>query len=719
MPGTPRRPPFLTPLGLALILASVLVPAGFYALAVGASRAASEALLRQHVERTADTMREHAVKVFETQELALDRVADLLVKREEGSIYGPELGAVLEEIAGKLEHTVSMWVTDADGRVIAGSQPWDRSQTIEGRPFWRRLRDGEAGFVIGEPFVGRATGIAVFPLARQRPSEDGSFRGTIHTSLSPDYFARVFERFAPTGRHHAALTRDDGVVLAENGSPVVATDRARFSAMREVTGYPVHVRFSVPEAELRARWREASVNYGLASVAGFFVLAGAATLALRQSRARQLAVVALEAEIAARERSERRLREAARLEGIGRITGGVAHDFNNLLGTVLICLDEIGERIPGDAELAASVATARDAARAGAGLVAGLLAYARGQELVPLPLDAPALVEGMLPLLQNAAGPNVVVTRRRRDPVPACIADPVQLRAALLNVAINARDAMPSGGRLTLDIGPAMLSAADLADNTDAAPGFFVSIAIADTGAGMPREVQARVVAPFFTTKPPGKGTGLGLAQVFGFVRQSAGHVRIDSVEGAGTTVSLYLPATDRPAVSPGEPAPARRQPVATPAPSRPARLAEVPRALPPAVAPVARRRILVADDNTALLGLTCRILAGAGHEAVAVASGDEAAALLEAGERFDLVVTDVVMPGEHDGFAVARRAAAADPPVPVVLVSGYVPEQAGQDAAVAAVVSKPFSRDGLLDAVSAALGEARKPHQGEAARAR
>ncbi|WP_158639290.1 ATP-binding protein [Elioraea rosea] len=731
MPARTRRPSLLTPLGATLILVALAVPAAFYMLAVIGSRTAAEERAREQVERIADAMREHALKVFETQELALDRVADRLEGVDDAEIYGPELGAVLEQITAKLEHTVSMWVTAYDGQVIAGSQPWDRALNLDARPFWRRVRDGEPGPIVGDPFIGRATGLASFPLARRRPSEDGSFRGAIHASLDPEYFERVFARMVPPGGHSAVLARNDGVVLARHGTSPDDTGETRFAAMRGIRGYPVHVRFAVPEEEVRAAWRGPATSYGLAAAVGFLALAAVATLALRESRARQVALVALRSEVEARERSELRLREAARLEGIGRITGGIAHDFNNLLATVLISLDEITERCTGDRAVAANVATAREAARSGAGLVSSLLAYARGQELAPVPLDPAALIEGMLPLLQNAVGQAVVVTMHRRDPVPACSADAAQLRAALLNVAINARDAMPAGGRLTFDVGPARLDADELADNADAVPGFFVAIAITDTGTGIAEDVLPKVFEPFFTTKPPGQGTGLGLAQVFGFVRQSSGHVSITTAKGSGTRVTLYLPATDRPAVPLDEGAPFLRRaapavplaadalaPVAAPAlepilaeavVSAPARARlPVAAAAPdraPAAPAIARRRILVADDNAALLALTARILGGAGYEVVQVASGDEAVRLFDRGERFDLVVSDVVMPGEHDGFSVARRAAAAIPPVPVVFMSGYVPEQNRPGVPVAGFVNKPFSRGTLLAAVATGLG--------------
>jgi CheY-like chemotaxis protein len=316
---------------------------------------------------------------------------------------------------------------------------------------------------------------------------------------------------------------------------------------------------------------------------------------------------------------------------------------------------------------------------------------------------------------------NLVRTTR----LPPCLADAAQLRSALVNIALNARDAMDGAGSLTITLGVAVLDAAALAGNDDALPGPFVEITLADTGAGIPAALLPRVFDPFFTTKPMGKGTGLGLAQVFGFVRQSAGHVRIESAEGRGTTLTLYLPVTEavpatRPParIPPGIPLQPATQPAPQPAPQpQPATQPAPQPATPPPLRAAPRRdaeagthpaRILLIDDNAALLALSRSVLAAAGHVVTTAADGDAGLALLAGGEEVDLVVCDVVMPGGHDGVAVARRLHEDRPDLPVILISGYAPDGTVEAPNVRAVLGKPFSRERLVNTVTAALAASR-----------
>ncbi|MFC7542980.1 ATP-binding protein [Siccirubricoccus deserti] len=291
-------------------------------------------------------------------------------------------------------------------------------------------------------------------------------------------------------------------------------------------------------------------------------------LAIRRWRSEQrvqarLSVTAdeLRGEIARRETAEAGLMQAQRLEALGRLTGGIAHDFNNLLtailGTVHLLERHIGAAA--DDRVRKLLGVARDAVQRGAKLNASLLAFARRQRLHTESLDANELVQGFTPLIQRALGEAVTLALVLDPELPACRADAAQLEAALLNLAINARDAMPRGGTVTLTTRPARLDQTLLASNPDAKPGDYVAISLRDVGTGMPAAVLERVFEPFFTTKPQGKGTGLGLSQVFGFIRQLGGHVAIDSTPGEGSVVTLYLPEAEELPAAPRRPAPCCR----------------------------------------------------------------------------------------------------------------------------------------------------------------
>ena len=699
---------------MVLALASIVVPALLFAVSVASDYARALAAGRERVERTSVILRENALKVLQTQRLVLARVEDALARGPDGEDLGQRArSAIARAMDDAIEDTVSMWVADSEGRLIAGSQGWEPQMRIDQNEWFVALRERDQSLYISAPFVGRATGVLSVALARRRPAPDGEFAGTVHLSVNPAYFAQFFAGVAGHEGHHAMLLRADGQVLAEDpprgGYPKLDADdplmrrlavgsegglieeagsAARLIGYQRIGEFPVYVSFALDRDAVLAEWRARTAEYFLVALACTIALACAAIFAMRENRARLAALVALEEEIAQREATEQRLRENSRLEAVGRVTGGIAHDFNNLLTTMLMSLDMIEAGPASDAERAALVRHARRAAETGAGLVASLLAYARGQMLAPTPLDAAVLVSEVIPLLRQSAGEGMAIELTAEDGLPPCLADPVQLRSALFNLALNARDAMAGGGRLRIGLSRHTLDADDLAGNPDAASGNFIAIEFTDQGEGIAAEDLPRVFEPFFTTKAPGKGTGLGLSQVFGFVRQSHGHVRIESAVGIGTTVTVFLPVAEQPAA---ETSAGQAEP---PAPA----LAQAPR--PPGATP----RVLVVDDNAEILGLARSILRAGKFEVVTASSGDEAARMLDAGAPCDVLLSDVLMPGTLDGFALAERAARVRPSLPVVLMSGYAPEPDRVPASVAAFLQKPFNRDSLRGTVQAAL---------------
>lgn len=394
-----------------------------------------------------------------------------------------------------------------------------------------------------------------------------------------------------------------------------------------------------------------------------------------EARTRELAAAndRLTAEIAERERAEARLVQAQKMEAIGQLTGGIAHDFNNLLTAVIGSLDLLLRRTD-DEKIRRLASMALQAGERGATLTAQLLSFSRRQHLSPVPVEPNQVVASMADLLARSIGAAVTVELDLADDVWRAMVDPTQLEVVLLNLAINARDAMPSGG--VVRIATRNLAAVPDALTAELNPGAYVAIEVADTGAGMTPAVLARAFEPFFTTKGQGKGTGLGLAQVYGFARQSGGTVRIVSAENEGTVITLYLPRTTEIA-----------DPVAI------ERLTQ---------ATGSRQRILVVDDDNDVRGVAAQMIEEIGYQVVAAASGTEA--LTEFGRAsFDLVLTDVVMPG-MSGVDLARRIRAVAPAMPLLFASGYADVATfGDELAAETVLKKPYR----IGEVAARIGDA------------
>ena len=379
-------------------------------------------------------------------------------------------------------------------------------------------------------------------------------------------------------------------------------------------------------------------------------------------------------DISARLLEQEQVAQSQKFDAIGQLTGGLAHDFNNLLGIIIGSLDLINEDFAGDREL---LEAAMSAAQRGAEVTKSLLGVARQQKLSPHNVGIDALLQELAPLLRHTAGKSIELTIDAQSGGAIVNIDAGGFNNALINLVINARDAMPDGGRLVISaaVSDAIGSAAD---NT--APG--VVIRVADTGCGMSREVAARAFDPFFTTKVRGKGTGLGLAMVFSFARQSGGSVTLSSVAGEGTVAELRLPTVAvATATAPGT------------------GVAVLP------LAPGRGERVLLVDDETDLLRVTQQWLTGAGYAVVAESDPARALALLEQ-SRFDALVSDVVMPGAIDGFALA--AAAARRHVAVLLVSGFADMQPGNNSAHHRLLDKPFTKAQLQQALRAALDQNR-----------
>ena len=382
---------------------------------------------------------------------------------------------------------------------------------------------------------------------------------------------------------------------------------------------------------------------------------------------------------------QRQLQQSQKMEAIGQLTGGVAHDFNNLLGVVIGNLDLL-ERMVGENPAAIKrIRTAQKAAGRGADLTRRLLAFSSREELSPAPIDPVACVRNVMELAARVVGPEIRIAAECDPSVPRAFADPSRLESALLNLIVNARDAMPSGGKLTLSTCVTSLESSYPAVKTgELEPGDYVSISVSDTGQGMSRETMERAFDPFFTTKPRGKGTGLGLAMVYGFVKQSGGTARIYSEPGYGTTVSLYLPMAET--FGGSEPAKA-------------------------ATNPLSRQhvKVLVVDDEEDLLEVAVAYLRAMGH--IALQARDAAAALEEAERHpdLDVLVTDILMPGGMNGVELARKMRERNPAIRVIYSSGFPADALTEKNGALAegpLLHKPYQRNEFVEILHRVLEE-------------
>ena len=354
-------------------------------------------------------------------------------------------------------------------------------------------------------------------------------------------------------------------------------------------------------------------------------------------------------EIARRSQAEEVLRHAQKMETVGQLSGGIAHDFNNLLQIIHGNLTLLDRSIPaGEPKLRRSVANALTGTERAAALTQRLLAFSRRQPLDPKPLDVNRMIDDMIELLHRTLGETVLIETSLSEDIPSALVDGNQLENAILNLAINARDAMPGGGRLEISTGLAEVDAAAAALQADATPGQYVRIAVSDTGEGMSAEVLSRAVEPFFSTKEVGQGTGLGLSMVYGFAKQSGGHLVIHSVESEGTTIELYVPRSSEAA----EARSARQEQSELPCGDG--------------------ERILLCEDDADVRRFSSETLIELGYAVIEAADADGAIEAMRKNGRIDLLFTDIVLPGGRTGADLAREARALQPDLKVLFATGY-----------------------------------------------
>ncbi len=381
-------------------------------------------------------------------------------------------------------------------------------------------------------------------------------------------------------------------------------------------------------------------------------------------------------DITERKQAEQALRRAQKMDAIGQLTGGIAHDFNNLLGIIIGNLDFLKRLVKDDDKSLKRVETASKATLRAADLTRQLLGFSRKQPQETRPTNINQVIRGMESLIARSVTPEVEVELQLADTSWLCRIDPGDLEDALLNLILNARDAMPQGGKLTIETSNKQLDAAYTELNPTIAPGDYLQLAVSDNGSGIPAEIREQIFNPFFTTKPPENGTGLGLSMVYGFAKRSNGYVKVYSEVGIGTTFRLFLPRT----IDETEQAPQTNT--------------------TETLSSQGHETILVVDDENDLLDLARDHLEEAGYKIYTATRGSEALAILKSINDINLLFSDVVMPGGMNGYELAEQSNKLNPGLKVLFTSGFTNKAAARNSQTrfsANILTKPYSRDDLM----------------------
>jgi two-component system NtrC family sensor kinase len=710
-----------------MLAAAIIFPLAVFAAAAAVSYHQNEEDAQDRLRRNLGTVYEHALKVLETIELSSRYVDEMLENLTDADIRASEGGfnRRLRALTDTLPQLADIWVVDAEGHpLVSGTVfPIPRALDLSDREYFRAQRnDPGLGFHVGEVVTARATNERgqprFFSISRKRLATDGRFAGVVVISVSPDYFRDYYATL--TQPVVAALVRRDGLVLARYpelpqvtarvtpGNPlrqrfdqgedygivtaVSALDgKERVFAFRKLPRVDIYVTTGVDTADITEAWMAGMSRHLIFGLPATAALIALCLLALRRTRREAAVNQILREEIARREASEEALRQAQKMEAVGRLTGGIAHDFNNLLTAIIGNLDLALRRIDGQERVRGWLANSRQAADRAAALVQRLLAFSRQHPLEVKSVDINRLVANMSDLLGHTIGETVAIETVLAGGLWSAAIDPNQLENAIINLAVNARDAMPEGGRLTIETANCHLDEYYVEQvGDDIAPGQYVMVAVSDSGAGMTREVMNRAFEPFFTTKPSGVGTGLGLSQVYGFAKQSGGHVRIYSEIAEGTTVKLYFPrftGTDIPVWSAREPA-------------------------TPVMRTDGNETVLVVEDDAQVNKLALEALAERGYRVLSAEDGASALRIVE-NATIDLLLTDVVLPGGMNGRELTEAVLRRRPDVKVLYMTGYTRNAIihhGRLDPDIDLLTKPFTADALTRKIRRVLDAAPVP---------
>ncbi len=711
-----------------MLAASIIVPIALFLFASWLSFDQHLSGARDRVQRNLNTVYEHALKVFETFELSARYLDELTGELSDAEIRKDEaeLSGRLKSITDRLPQLRDLWVISAAGEPLVSGTVYPMPKiNLSDRDYFRAQKDStKAGTYVSEVLKARAADTTFFTLSRRRPDIKGNFGGVTTVSIAPEYFINFYAKLPPPGVF--ALIRDDGAILArfpdlstrlEKLSPDSTVMRSiaaqptegfatgtsnfdgltRIFAYRKMPNYNIYVVSGIDSEVVIRDWLKTMSGHLIFGVPATLAMFGLALFALRRTRREALAHSQLQQEVTRREQTELALHQAMKMEAVGRLTGGIAHDFNNLLtailGNVDLALRRVGE---GDERMKRSLTSARQASERAASLVQRLLAFSRQHPLEVKAVDVNRLVRDMSELLRRTIGETITVETVLAGGLWKTAVDPNQLENAVLNLAINARDAMKDGGRLTIETANTYLDEAYVrANGPDLSPGQYVLLAVSDTGTGMSKDVTERAFEPFFTTKPTGAGTGLGLSMVYGFVKQSGGHVKIYSEPGEGTSIKLYLPRlTDESQVEPW-------------IPTGHAENAEEEAARHP-------EKILLVEDDEEVNRFSSEVLRDEGYQVISTHEGASGLRLLDANPDIQMLFTDVVLPGGMNGRQLADEARRRRPNLKVLFTTGYTRNAIihhGRLDADVDLITKPFTSEALVRKVRQILDmEAKDP---------
>ena len=690
-----------------MLAASIIFPILLFCYASWVNYRAAYDRADERIKQALDLSTEQALRVFRSINVIFDSVEQITRGRTEATIRAneAELSERLKQFVGALPDIGSVWILNAQGDAVVSSLffPLPPAANAPDRAYLKNQLAKDSGVHIGEVVSIRMTDRLIVPVSKWRTDSSGTFSGITEISLSPRAFERFYEPLAARTSASFALIREDGALLARFPAPATPGIRLDAStgfkqtiarspeggeytavsgvdglerrfAVRKLEGFPVYVTSSLETRDIVQGWlwhMAGHLVFGIPAT-GFFI--ALILLAMRTTSG-------LYAEAERREAAEASLRQAQKMEAVGQLTGGVAHDFNNLL-TIILGNLQLALRRTTDSRQQRLLTNVYHAAERAAELTKRLLAFSRNQPLNPRPIDANRLVADMSDLLGRTLGETILIETVRGGGLWMTEVDQTELESALLNLAINARDAMPSGGKLTIETGNAFLDEAYCESVDGVKPGQYVLISMTDTGTGMSQDVIAKAFDPFFTTKPAGTGTGLGLSQVHGFVRQSGGHIRIYSELGEGTTVKIYLPRS----------------------------FAGRSEAKNETKVPDSQRgkmeTVLVVEDDPDVRSYVTETLRRLNYGVLEAPDGEAALALVQRPGPIDLLLTDVVMPGMN-GRVLADAARRYRPDLKILYMTGYsrnaIVHQGRLDPGVL-LIQKPFTESALASRVHGAL---------------
>jgi two-component system NtrC family sensor kinase len=596
-----------------------------------------------------------------------------------------------------------LWIIGADGHPLVSGTVFPMPRIdLSDRNYFKVQRDK----LVNGPYVSavvdaRAANTRFFAITRRREI-NGKFAGITLVSIAPEYFSEFYAQLPPPGT--ATLLRADGAVLARYPDYAGAQPRLRPDApfMTAIKTHPrtgfitapstidgririftyqqlpklpsVYVSVGVEKDAIVRAWMWFMASHLIFGIPATLMLVALSLIALRRTERLQL-------EVGRREATEQALRQSQKMEAVGRLSGGIAHDFNNMLTVILGNIDMALRRMGDDqSRVTRLLDSARQASERAATLVQRLLAFSRQHPQEVKAVDVNRLMQSKSELLRRTIGETVTIETVLGGGLWKTAVDPNQLENAILNLAVNARDAMPDGGRLTIETANSYLDEAYVGSHGDGlTAGQYVMLAVTDSGGGMSREVRDRAFEPFFTTKPPGMGTGLGLSMVYGFLKQSGGHIKIYSEEGEGTTIKLYFPRIVDNHTLPNWSADERTT----------------------RRAPSARggETILLVEDDEEVRKFAAEVLSEQGYKVHAAPDGAAALRLLEIETDIKMLFTDVVLPNGMNGRQLAEEALQRRPELKVLYATGYtrnaIIHQGRLDAEVE-LLTKPFTAEAL-----------------------